>query len=355
MEDYAIVIGIDGYSQLLPLTSARSDAAAFIKWLLEPPPVGGGLKEENVRPILSTDDDLDDPEDAEPVQKHINKALRDFGVRKNQRIGRRLYFYFAGHGFGPKFDEVGMVMANAAMDGLPGHNIGLHKYNSFFRDHHLFDEVVFILDCCRDPGYSSVETDGPGFNLDPPPDNVPPTVHDYIMLAAKYGEKAFAPPATPPSPGSQVKEPRGLLTKALLEALRGETRAVDGLGRVTSASLTNYVQERVVELATDEKLRQSPEVPRLPNPEMVFAVHAKQILVRIIAPGTMKGKLIVRDSFNGVVAEQQAELATEGQPPWEVSLLDVGSNYTVELEGTNYDIVLKIDKVKGNGNVFRLP
>ncbi len=353
-EDYAIVIGIDDYPQLLALSSSQSDATALVEWLLEPRPGGGGLKEKNLRLIVSPEAEPDDPIDAEPVQKQIDKALRDFGVGKKNPIGRRLYFYFAGHGFGPQFDEVGMLMANAAMDRLP-YNIGLRKYNSFFHDNYLFDEVVFILDCCRDPGFATVETVAPGFNLSPPAGGVLPNVHDYVVLAASYGEKAFAPPdKSTASPNSPVVERRGLLTKALLEALRGQTQAVDALGRVTSASITNYVRTRVEELATEASLRQKPEVFRLPDPELVFAIHAKQINVRIIAPAGLTGDLIVRDSMKGIVARQAAELSTETQPAWEVPLLDVGSNYTVELEGGD-EVILKIDKVKGNGNVFRFP
>jgi hypothetical protein len=350
-EDYAIVIGIDDYPQLLPLNSSHNDAAAFAEWLLEPLPGGGGLKPKNLRLIVSPDEDPDnpiDPMEAEPVQKQIDKALRDFGVEKNRPIGRRLYFYFAGHGFGPKFDEVGMLMANAAMKRITS-NIGLRKYNSFFHDNHLFDEVVFILDCCRDPGFATVETAAPGFNLDPPENGAPPSVLDYVVLAASYGEKAFAPLDKP------VGERRGLLTKALLEALRGQTRAVDGLGRVTSASITDYVRTRVEELATEASLRQKPQVFRLPDPELVFAIHAKQVNVRIIAPAGLKGDLVVRNSIREIVARQSAELSTETQPAWEVPLLDVGSNYTVELEGGDLEVILKMDKVKGNGNVFRVP
>src|SRR5215212_11472438 len=128
-DHYAIVIGIDGYKQLRRLRAAGDDAQRFVAWLTCED--GGGLDPKNVKPILSPLVLPDDPLDAKPVLTEVTRALRDIGVGRGTRIGQRLYFYFAGHGFGPTFDDVGLLLADAAMERL-GSNIGLRPHRLFF-------------------------------------------------------------------------------------------------------------------------------------------------------------------------------------------------------------------------------
>jgi uncharacterized caspase-like protein len=207
-QHFAIAIGIDTYPQLRRLTSSVKDAADFCEWLTSDD--GGNLPDQNVKLIPSSPALPADPFDARPMQTEIDRALRDFGVEQGTRVGQRLYFYFAGHGFGPSFDNIGMLMANAAMKRL--YNIGLRPYRNYFHESKRFDEVVFILDCCRDRDFSR-ETMAPGFDKDPAPDGR--RVVDFVLMATAYGEKAFAPVDKP------TNERRGLLTKAVLEGLRG--------------------------------------------------------------------------------------------------------------------------------------
>lgn len=133
-QDYAVVVGINAYPQLRVLRAAVGDATKFAEWLQLPN--GGGLPEKNVRLIVSAETLPTEPLDAKPIQEDIDKALRDFGVEKNQWMGRRLYFYFTGHGIGPNFNNVGMLMAHAAMVRL-NYNIGLQNYLDYFHEHVL--------------------------------------------------------------------------------------------------------------------------------------------------------------------------------------------------------------------------
>lgn len=50
--DYALVVGIDGYSKLDKVARAESDARAFESWPLHPD--GGKVPPENVTSILSS-------------------------------------------------------------------------------------------------------------------------------------------------------------------------------------------------------------------------------------------------------------------------------------------------------------
>ncbi len=320
-DHYAIAVGIDTYPSLRRLTSAVGDATKFCEWLTDEE--GGNIHPDNVRLVPSPKTTPGDRFDATPIQDGIDRVLRDFGAELGTRIGKRLYFYFAGHGFGPSFDEVGMLMANASMSSLTK-NIGLREYRDYFHETGLFDEVVFILDCCRDSARGK-STNPPGFEARPAEGKASQVV-DFIVLAAAYGEKAFAPV------DQAAGERRGILTAALLEALRGDLRALDPKGRVTTATLKTFLPERVKALATDEKLKQDPEVPQNSNLVLhqVDLNKIKRLKVHIIAsPRFTTGELILREGTNDEeIARRKVDEAREGQP-WEIDLLPI-TRYVVE-------------------------
>jgi hypothetical protein len=323
-EHYAIVIGIDQYSQFRRLKAAVRDATRFAEWLELPE--GGGLPRGNIHLITSKLNSAEPgtPEfGARPIQDNIDEALARIGVQNKRRIGSRLYFYFAGHGFGPTFDNIGMLMANAAMERLDS-NVGLRPYRHFFRDWGFFDEVVFILDCCRDEFVSVGETTRPRFTLGQI-SGVRPPVNDFIVMAAPHGEKAFQALDT------DTGERRGLLTEALLEALKS-AEAADPRGRFTASSLQAYVKRRVPQLAhaapvdpaTGKRLEQKPEIEP-PQKEIVFGAiplnELEQVRVRIVAPAGVGGVLELRGNDWSVIASCPASEATAEKPAWEEQLL----------------------------------
>ncbi|HZG51237.1 MAG TPA: caspase family protein [Pyrinomonadaceae bacterium] len=323
-EHYAIVIGIDKYSQFRPLRAAVRDATRFAEWLESPE--GGGLPKSNIHLITSPSEAGEpntNPFSARPVRDDVDHALARIGVQSKRRIGSRLYFYFAGHGFGPTFDNIGMLMANAAIERLDS-NVGLLPYRHFFRDWGFFDEVVFILDCCRDEFVSVNQTSRPGFTFGQI-DGARPPVNDFIVMAAPHGAKAFQAQDT------NTGERRGLLTEALLEALQSAD-AADPRGRFTASSLRAYVERRVPELAdaapidplTGKKLEQKPEITPPPS-EIVFGAipvnQLEQVRVRIVASAGSAGLLELRGNDWSVIASRPANDATADKPPWEEQLL----------------------------------
>lgn len=345
-DHYGIAVGIDTYPSLRPLRSSVSDATQFLQWVTDE--AGGRVPMENVRLIRSPEDIAADPFDARPVQTEIDRALRDFGALGGHRIGKRLYFYFAGHGFGPSFDNVGMLMAGASMDTLKV-NIGLRDYRDYFHETGLFDEVVFIIDCCRDDARDE-KTVSPIFKATPVVDRAARIV-DFVALAAGYGEKAFAPVSVVDG------ERRGILTKAVLEALRGDPKALDPNGRVTAATLQMYVKDRVKLIAEDEKLRQEPELPQNLNPDMVFLVvdtqALKKLRVHIVAPADLTGELLVRDArdLTQVIARSPVAQAQAGNP-WQLDLASI-TRYEVENPDSDRIVILDPAKAKGEPYVFR--
>src|SRR3990172_870831 len=111
-EDYAIVIGLNTYPFLNSLKAAESDAESFYQWLTDPN--GGALDPNHARLILSRDYPAPDDKtsfNVRPFKNDVDEALVRFGVHERKRVGRRFYFYFAGHGIGMSFDEVALLVS----------------------------------------------------------------------------------------------------------------------------------------------------------------------------------------------------------------------------------------------------
>jgi hypothetical protein len=335
-DDYAIVIGIDNYPSLPRLTSTRNDIALFTEWLKKPAPAGGGITDPaRIKIITKPESQPSDPFDAEPVQKQVDKALRDFGVMNGHLIGRRLYFYFSGHGIGVEFNDVAMLMANAS-ENLLNSNIGLNSYLSMFHRKVLFEEIVFFVDCCRDRTPRTFKGNSPVFVL---PDDVPaPQIEDFVFLASTHGNKSFAIPKT-----------QGFMTQALLEGLNG--KAVNQKGAVTSSTLADYIPKRVAELAQDNNVEQKPKVERPPSRDIVFC-RFERTKVQIIADPGMTGDLILRDGKFNEIGRHPAQTAVAATP-WEVLLMDTEIPYLIENTDSGVLLKLELSKIKDKNNVFQ--
>jgi hypothetical protein len=332
-EDFAIVIGIEGYGQLPPLEGATADATDFARWLVE---VAGLLPDKNhIVLVNSPPTPASSLDQLVPVHSHITAALQQIGVgaaleRKKKRIGRRLYFYFSGHGFGPDFRDIGMLMANAST-GLLSRNIGLFPYRTFFQDFGLFDEVIYFLDCCRDDA-RKVPVNAPEFTISPP-QPPPPHTRDFVVMAARWGEQAFE---AAPTPGERRS---GLLSKALFEGLGldGPPMATDVLDRVTTTSLWAWLRKRIPELNTRVAVDQTPraEGEGLDEP-MVLGTFplgaAEAVTLNVTLTMPLAGTLRVLKTMHDGTSPEHRRLDLANLPagqPWAVTLRP-GFFYTVE-------------------------
>lgn len=350
-DDFAIVIGIDKYASLPPLRSAVSDATQFAKWLIEV----GGVPDDHIilvksPPRLPAQDDL-----VSPTVVHVTNALTRLGViekmreesPERRRIGRRLYFYFSGHGFGPDPVDVGMLFAHATTDFLK-RNMGLLAYRKMFQNGGLFDEVVYVLDCCRDDERTA-ETSGPEFSVPSRP-GPQPRAREFVIMAAGWGSKAFEA-AVPDDPASRRS---GLLTEALLEGLglgRPPT-ALDQLGRVTSSTLLAHVKARVPQLAQAAGVPQSPKGEDDDSAPIVLATFpltsAEAVTLRVVPtlPQVQTGTLFFVQKFLDGAEVEVARRELSGFPagePWEMKLrpglryavrhLETGVSLDVDLAG----------------------
>lgn len=300
-QDYAIVIGIDNYreDQRLKLAAAEHDAVQFLRWLRSP--TGGAVPKKNTHVFLSRFYPPNPrPLRSQPMKNDIDDCLVEFGVDQETRIGRRFYFYFAGHGIGPNLRQVALLMANATRRRL-GNNLGIFDYLDFFLNWAPFEEVVILLDCCRDieDSFSAIPAI---FTKDKRPDA--PIVKHMIALGSRYGEKSWEIKITPTD-----WRPRCLFTTVLLEGLR---QAVDERGRVTADSLATYLNERLPTFALQNQRRQRPEILGEFEKEIVFG-EGEIPPVRIPIPAGWSGLLSLRDNQREVARFEVAPGNAAGQ------------------------------------------
>lgn len=340
-EDYAIVIGVTYAGYTPPLQATLTDAAAFIEWLKSP--TGGGVPEKNIKPVLSPPVQSSLFDEGQPTDKSIKDALGELGLwdENRARKGRRFYFYFSGHGFGTTFDEVGMLMATATPQRLE-RCIGLHPYRDRFVSDAPFDQIIFILDCCRDHKDGKIRSDPRKRRGGP---IRPGTVDDFVVLAAPYGNEAFE--GKDPNTGV----PRGFLTQAVLEALKDPCNA-DVEGRFTSDTLTAYIRQRIPELAVAVEKKQKLDVEE-PQEVIVFArIDAPTKTVHIIAPAGSVGDLVLLDGDNlKEVGRCPAKKATE-QNPWKKDLF-LNSQYELVLTGGGKRILFSPNDSEEDPHVVR--
>jgi hypothetical protein len=228
-------------------------------------------------------------------------------------------------------------------------NIGLRNYRDYFHETGLFDEVVFIIDCCRDNARGE-ETIAPVFKAAPVA-NKAARITDFVVLAAGYGEKAFAPVSQADG------ERRGILTRAVLEALRGDPKALDPNGRVTAATVQMYVKDRVKVIADDDRLKQDPELPQGPNTALVFRVvdtaAIKKLLVHIIASADLTGELIIRDARDLTkIVDRRPVAQALAANPWQIALPPI-TRYEIENPDSDRTVILDPAKAKGEPYVFQ--
>lgn len=325
-DHYALVIGIKRYPQFRPLDGAGTDAVRFAAWLERDD--GGGLPAANIQlrispPEPSLVDIYQGIPNAGTVKEALDAIQIGDGLRHKIRLGKRIYFYFSGHGVGNVSDDVGMLLPVTDPVRLRP-NISLRLYREFFQLGSFFDEAIYILDCCRDfkPKFTG---DPPEYDEPTPPAEFKRT-KEFVVMAAAWGAQAFQ------IKDGSTEDRRGVLTDALLAGLDGAQGAVDERGFVTTTSLANYLKAEVPLRATIAQLAQKPEVGQ-PLDDMILAVipesKQKRTLVQIVMPPNSVGTLrLLRSDWSEIDRHPIAGVAANGVA-WEVSLLR-GANYVVE-------------------------
>lgn len=234
VNDHALVVGINRYPGLSDLQGPVDDANRFADWLINTP--GVDVPEANVSKLLTNNFHPPGPNsfvDARPTASdflgHFTQVLeRQFESNQGQP-GRRLYLYLSGHGFqGPTLHDIAVYSAMAVRKLNSYDHIAGTRYAESIRQKGWFEEVVLIMDCCRDLELTKIIAD-PALPLRASAAAASKRV--YRAFASSYGEKAQEAMLSTGACG-------GVFTHLFLKALTSTPS--DTNGDVTSKSLTDF-------------------------------------------------------------------------------------------------------------------
>ena len=243
--DHAIVVGIQHYLPGIPtLRGAINDCQLFCQWLVDPD--GGGLDPRNITFYASID-----PTDECPFGNQVANLILSLQQRAWENgtpVGRRIYLFFSGHGVAPPnhSDDCGLVMANALPAAIRAFIGG--KVATDLRRSGWFEEVVLVMDCCREVAGNVIdESVLPPF-VDPTAGEKP-FLH---ILAAGWGSTTAERELPHPLNPGQGDLHHGVLTHAFLRALK---LARDADGNVSAESIKRFVPP-LVESLTGESSKE---------------------------------------------------------------------------------------------------
>ncbi len=232
--DYAVVVGINNYpdSYLDVLEGPENDAKAFREWLKSTD--GGNIPDNNIAIILSSDFSAEGKPTTDDIDHAIEEKIfsgNDFIGDCISKVGRRLYIFMAGHGitpraFHPSMREVALLAANAGRLKM-GHHIAGQSYSGWFINAALFEEVVLLMDCCRDR-YDRTSLRNPPWDIIEC--NEGRNVRFFTGFSTQWTKKA--------NEGKIDGIVRGYFSTAVLKGLRYATDKED---RITASSLRDFV------------------------------------------------------------------------------------------------------------------
>lgn len=343
-DDYAIVVGIGNYPELSPrLDAPESDAKAFYDWVVSPR--GGAVPKRNAHLITSPRVQRSKTAtDAVPIVTQVLtelEKLQDIAQKNSKkpngrlRTGRRLYLYFAGHGFAPRDDQTALLMANAnpLRTGTAYHILGPWTADWFYKAC-FFDEIALFMDCCRD------NQPNQGLNL-PWGDRVCP---DLTKVKRFYG---YGTVFSRPAREQRIKGVnRGVFTATLLSGLNGAA-ADPATGKITSLTLKAYLFNNMRSFFGKDnpdqgKVYTDPDIHEYPEAsEIVFSTISRtkvpKFSVVLRVPPNLRGQKI-QILQNGNFAEVASRTVKSGE--WRFKLekglylaLAAGKQVVIEVTG----------------------
>lgn len=249
-DDFALIIGINDYTPQKfngpkSLAGAIRDANLFEKWVIDKK--GGGVLPSNCEKIISNPDPLN------PIQNQIDEAYKRLHklIRANGNKARRFYFYFSGHGIGlttNRSKEVALCLANWSEDER-NEALGAELYQDAINQYGYFEEIIFILDCCRNTKVN-VTPKHPSFT----PQEVPTSgqAKTFTAYATQHQQKA-----------GEVKDGNegdttGIFTSVLLNGLKGDAPNDNGI--ITADGLKDYLMKQTPIEAQKKGFKQIPQI-----------------------------------------------------------------------------------------------
>jgi hypothetical protein len=244
-KDFALVVGISDYADqeyLESLKGPNRDVKNFVNWLVSP--TGGNIPDAHVDPFkLLSDADRTTP-NLSDFYAAVNGLLALSKGGKVQ-IGRRLYIFMAGHGVGPDVENVGLLTVEAT-EMMPTYIDG-RRFVKLFKGQAIFNEIILIMDCCRD------------YDSELPEAKIP--FKGKVDPGGAYKVKVFYAFGTGFGRAAREREfdgeVSGIFSYVLMKGLLGG--AIDGEGRITGGSLQRYVKKHFKK-HLPEGIDQDPEI-----------------------------------------------------------------------------------------------
>jgi hypothetical protein len=284
--DFGLVVGVDHYPHFRPLQGAVADAKNFHAWMCDGD--GGAVEPQHGRLIVST------PEPPTPIHSQIDAAFGELIAAADLLGGgRRLYFYFSGHGatcVGGSTDDVALLLATWSRS-FARLALSSKAYKGELATIGLFEEVVILLDCCRGTAERVV---GLPPTMTPSLASTPFPTREFVAYATEAGRSAF-----------EVQDDglwQGVFTRRLMSILRRSARGIaacdlkDTLEREIAA--TGQQAHVVNELREGSTFGRRGALPQL---EIRFAQAT--------------GRVLLRDGALEVIAEHDVASGT-----WQLSL-----------------------------------
>lgn len=322
--DYAILIGINKYKDpMFPeLKSPGPDMQRFLNWLLDP--AGGGLPGKNIRRLPAMDAAL--PEGS-PQATDFHDQFAE--LIESHAPGNRLYLYLSGHGYSVKLENnqrTALYAANASK--YAKYHIAGTDYANWTQSTGKFNEVVLVMDCCRDAEIVTPILPPPLPNLQDP-ENAANTKLLCIYGAPKGGKAQERPI---PELSGQISS---LLTHAFILAL--EHAPANQNGQISGVSIKNFIEDRWQAICGDYPA-DPPEIYLPPRGDIIFRRSRPKPLAHCfeISNWHRGSQIIVTDQHGQLVC--QIRLQDQAEPA-EIQWHD-GSHSSVEVDNNHFYVPL---------------
>jgi hypothetical protein len=298
-DDFALIIGINDYTPLnenglKTLHGAINDANYFEEWVTNVN--GGNVPATNCFKITSI------PNPLKPIQEEIDTAITIMInlIKSSGGTAKRLYFYFAGHGLGSMDNTKDTALCLANWSELRRNTaLSSEAYQDVIRQFGYFEEIIFLVDCCRNTK----------INVKPMYPSFAPTLPNpaagrtklFVGYATQYQDQSF-----------EIEvgdaEMRGVFTKVLIDGLKGNAK-YDDKGIIDAESLKDYLIRFTPLEAQKQGFKQIPEIIHSFNsatPIVILAnIQDKNVTCHILFNNTRNSNIELID-HSGVITSFDA-------------------------------------------------
>jgi hypothetical protein len=290
-DDWAIIVGIKSYFDpaLAGLEGPENDARDFYDWIVSAE--GGAVPKDQAELIVSSRfPSFTTAAAAMPTAEAIRAAfdhirsIADENEKKGlgRMVGRRLYVFFAGHGFAPsQHDDLTAVLTAEASisDAQLNHVIGSYMADFFWRAK-FFDEILLFMDCCR----SVMEC----AQLYTPWEDERATDYYAVRRFYAYGARAAKESREWQMPDGKY---HGVFTRTLLDALSGTAYDPRDPSKITAESLRDQLYNGFKNFMSVRD-RERPDLPK--EPEVVYEQKPGANFTIVNRPTTLTQRMLGR-------------------------------------------------------------